>query len=63
MTTRSQPWVTMLFTFGSKSETALDSEVAVSMPRFSSAATSPLWLDSLKDLSSKPPESETMQAL
>ena len=63
VTMRSQPWVTMLLMFGAKSESLEDSASAFSIPRFFSAASRPSWLDSLKDLSSQPPASETMQAL
>src|SRR5215212_4262492 len=66
-----KPTVTMMLQFAStidwmflaKSEAVLDSTSPVGMPSWVLASVSPLYEVWLNDLSSKPPESDTMQAL
>src|SRR3954469_19376210 len=66
-----KPTVTMMLQFAStidwmflaKSEAVLDSTSPVGMPSWVFASVSPLYEVWLNDLSSKPPESDTMQAL
>lgn len=60
---RLQLSATMVSTFGLKSASELDSAVLIWMPMLDWAAFRPLYADSLKDLSSQPPASETAQAL
>src|SRR4051794_36828904 len=58
-----QPSLTIALMLSAYSASEFDSTSAVWTPNCSAAATRPSWPVWLNDLSSKPPESDTMQAL
>ena len=63
VTTMLQPALTIWSMLVAKSEVVLDCASFCLTPSWATASVRPLWEVWLKDLSSKPPASETMQAV